>query len=358
MKSTFFLVVLSILMISLWACSNQEQNKEPKQAATVELPVITIMTHDSFSISKDVAAAFEEKVKAKLVILKSGDAGEALNKAILSKNNPLADIFFGVDNTFLSRALKADMFVAYAPLHLDSVDKELKLDPENRLVPVDFGDVCLNYDIKWFKDHHKVPPSMLEDLIKPEYKDLTVVENPATSSPGLAFLLATISRFGQEGYMDYWVKLKANGVLVTNGWKEAYWGKFTAASEGDRPIVVSYASSPAAEVFYAEPKPDQAPTDIVIENGSAFRQIEFAGILKGTANIELAQKTMDFLLSAAFQEDIPLQMFVFPVNQDAVLPAVFAEHARITGTPAVLDPELIGEKRDVWIREWTETILQ
>jgi len=181
--------------------------------------------------------------------------GEALNKAILSKNNPLADIFYGVDNTFLSRALDAKMFIPYAPSNIDAVDPELRLDSENRLVPVDFGDVCLNYDIKWFNDNSLAPPSRLEDLIKPEYKGLTVVENPATSSPGLAFLLATISRFGQEGYIDYWQKFKANGVLVTNGWKEAYWGEFTAASKGDKPIVVSYAL-PRKKLHFSHSKPE------------------------------------------------------------------------------------------------------
>jgi len=358
MKRTFFILMISLMMISLFACSDDGQKKQTAKDAAVDIPTITIMTHDSFSVSKEVVSTFEEKVHAKLVILKSGDAGEALNKAILSKNNPLADVFYGVDNTFLSRALKADLFLPYAPANLAAVDAALKLDPENRLVPVDFGDVCLNYDIKWFDAHQITPPAMLEDLIKPEYKGLTVVENPATSSPGLAFLLATISRFGQDGYLAYWQKLKANNVLVTNGWKEAYWGKFTAASEGDRPIVVSYASSPAAEVFYAETKPDKAPTGVVIDNGAAFRQIEFAGILNGTPNLVLAKKTMDFLLSTAFQEDIPLQMFVFPSNTKAVLPGVFEKHARITDVPALLDPQLINTQRDAWIREWTDTLLQ
>ena len=348
MKSKFFMIFLCLLVLSLFACSKEEEK---------QIPSITIMTHDSFSISKDIVSKFEGKFHAKLVILKSGDAGEALNKAILSKNNPLADIFYGVDNTFLSRAIKADIFVPYASSHLDEVDTALKLDSDNRLVPVDFGDVCLNYDIKWFQESNKNPPVMLEDLIKSKYKGLTVVENPATSSPGLAFLLATISRFGQDGYIDYWQKLKANEVLITNGWKEAYWGKFSAASEGNRPIVVSYASSPSAEVFFSETKLDKAPTGVVIENGSAFRQIEFAGILKGTSNLELAKKTMDFILSKEFQEDIPLQMFVFPANNNAELPEVFRKHAKITKKPAFLDSELIDSKRDFWIREWTEKIL-
>lgn len=357
MRLKSYLSILCFLLVGLFACS-QEQKSEIKEKTQAELPVITIMTHDSFSVSKDLVAVFEEKVHAKMIILKSGDAGEALNKAILSKNNPLADIFYGVDNTFLSRALNADMFVPYAPSNLDAVDNALKLDSKNRLVPVDFGDVCLNYDIKWFKENKKPVPASLEDLIKPEYKGLTVVENPATSSPGLAFLLATVSRFGQEGYIDYWKQLKANDVLVTNGWKEAYWGEFTAASKGDRPIVVSYASSPSAEVYYSETKMENAPTGVVIENGSAFRQIEFAGILKGTSKLELARKTMDFILSKDFQEDIPLQMFVFPASKEASLPDVFVKHAKITNDPALLDSQLINTKRDVWIREWTEEVLQ
>jgi len=350
--------MLCLFVTALFSCSHSEEKPETTQTSPAEIPVITIMTHDSFSVSKGVAEQFEKKLQAKLVIYKSGDAGEALNKAILAKNNPLADIFYGVDSTFLSRALKADMFIPYQPQHLDTVVKSLQLDPENKLVPVDFGDVCLNYDIGWFKEHNLQPPTRLEDLIKPEYKGLTVVQNPATSSPGLAFLLATISRFGEGGYLNYWQKLKDNKVAITNGWKDAYWGKFTAASEGDRPIVVSYASSPAAEVFYSETKLSQAPTDVVLENNSAFRQIEFAGILKGTAKLELAKKAMDFILSTEFQEDIPLQMFVFPANKTAALPKVFQKYARRSENPAVLDPQLIDTKREIWLREWTERMLQ
>lgn len=319
---------------------------------------LTLMTHDSFSISASVLEDFKRAVGAKITILRSGDAGQALNKAILSKNNPMADLFFGVDNTFIGRALDNDIFIPYTPRGFEDVHTALLLDDQNRLIPVDFGDVCLNYDIKWFKAKHLAPPTGLEDLIRPEYKNLTVVQNPATSSSGLAFLLATISRFGENGYITFWQNLKANGVMVVNGWQQAYWGQFTAASKGDRPIVVSYASSPAAEVFYAEQKPTTAPTGVVIKNRSAFRQIEFAGILKNSPNTDLAKKAMDFLLSKTFQEDIPLQMFVFPANTKAKLPEVFLKHAEITDAPASLPPEEINQNRDRWLREWTEKLLR
>ncbi|SLM27344.1 TbpA Thiamine-binding periplasmic protein [Desulfamplus magnetovallimortis] len=338
---------------------NIEEKNIAKSEGIAESPIeeVTLMTHDSFSVSEEVVKDFEVQNNAKIRFLKAGDAGEALNKAILSKNNPLADIFYGVDNTFLSRSLKEEIFISYESPMLKYVDDKLKLDPEYRLLPVDFGDVCLNYDKRWFANHNIQPPLMLEDLVKPEYKGLLVIQNPATSSPGLAFLLTTISRFGEREAFNFWKKLKVNDILVANGWKDAYWGKFSAASDGDRPIVVSYASSPAAEVHFAEKNLEEAPTDVVTSHGSAFRQIEFAGILKGTKHHNLAKKLMDFLLSRRFQEDIPLQMFVFPANNSAILPDVFKKHAHITKEPALLPYDEISEKREMWIEKWTELVL-
>lgn len=319
---------------------------------------ITVMTHDSFSVSKTVVTLFEKREGVKIRFLKAGDAGAALNKAILSRNNPLADLFYGVDNTFLSRALKAGIFVAHNSSHLLDIPDDLKLDSQLRLLPVDFGDVCLNFDKKWFAKKGMQPPANIEALTEPRYKNLTVVENPATSSPGLAFLLTTIGRFGDVGYLDYWRKLKDNGVLVTNGWQEAYWGSFSAASKGNRPIVVSYASSPPAEVFYAKIKPTEAPTAAITSAGSCYRQIEFAGILKGTKKRDLAGKLLDFMLDTTFQEDIPLQMFVFPSNRKARLPLVFTKHTVIADRPIMIDPEKIASHRDAWIEAWTETVLR
>jgi len=320
--------------------------------------ILTVMTHDSFNVSKSVIETFEKNNGVTVRFIKSGDAGAALVQAILSKNNPLADLFFGVDNTFLSRALKADIFTPYnAPL-LAKIPAQLQLDPMNRLLPVDYGDVCLNYDKKWFASHNISPPTDLADLIKPEYKGLTVVENPATSSPGMAFLLATIGRFGEDGYIQYWKQLRKNKVMIAGGWEDAYFGHFTAASEGDRPVVVSYASSPPAVVYYSEKPLAKAPTAAVVSNRSAFRQIEFVGILKGTKERELAEKFIDFMLDIQFQEDIPLQMFVFPANTDARLPEIFIKFATVADKPAMVSPKAIETNRDKWIEAWTTAVLR
>lgn len=319
---------------------------------------IVLMSHDSFNVSKEVVAQFERQHRVTLRFLKAGDTGSAVNKAILSKNNPMADVFFGVDNTFMSRALKAGIFVAYASPGLKHIRDDLKLDKQNRLLPVDFGDVCLNYDKNWFRNKKTAPPQNLSDLLKPAYKSLTVVENPATSSPGLSFLFATVGQFGEQGYLEYWKKLRQADVLVVNGWEEAYWGHFTAASKGNRPIVVSYASSPPVEVFYAKVKPKEAPTAAVVSDKSCFRQIEFVGILKGTKKPELSKKLIDFLLGKTFQEDIPLQMFVFPANREAGLPDVFVKHAKLAENPVILSSERITANREKWIEAWTDTVLR
>jgi thiamine transport system substrate-binding protein len=317
---------------------------------------ITIITHDSFAIGEDVIKAFESANNAKVVFLQSGDAGAVLNQVILTKNAPLADIFFGVDNTFLSRALDADIFEPYQSPALSDVSSEFILDETYRALPVDYGDVCINYDKNYFAENNLTIPQTFEDLAKPEYKDLLVVENPATSSPGLAFLLATRAYFGND-YLTYWQSLKANGVVVVDGWETAYYTNFSASSgKGPQPMVVSYASSPAAEVFFASEPLTESPTASIVASGLCFRQIEFVGILKNTPNQALAQKFVDFMLSQQFQEDMPLNMFVYPVNKNAQLPEVFANFAQVAENPAVLSADEIASNRDAWIEAWTEAM--
>ena len=320
---------------------------------------LNVMTHDSFAASQDVVQAFEQANNVKVTFLASGDAGAALNKAILTKDAPLADVFYGVDNTFLSRALEADLFEPYKSPALANIPADFQLDPSNRLTPVDYGDVCINYDKAYFAGKNLPVPMTFEDLLKPEYKDLLVVENPATSSPGLAFLLATIAHYGNPGYLDFWAKLRDNGVVVVNDWETAYYTNFSASSgKGPQPMVVSYGSSPPAEVIFAQTPLSDAPTASIVGPDTCFRQIEFVGILKGTQHRALAEKFVDFMLSTRFQEDMPLQMFVYPVNPDASLPEAFVKYAQIPDQPAHLDPAAIAANRDKWIQAWTETVLR
>jgi thiamine transport system substrate-binding protein len=318
---------------------------------------ITLVTHDSFAASKSVLAAFTKQSGVKVKILRAGDAGSALNQVILTKDDPLGDVFFGVDNTFLSRALDAAVFQPYESPALASVPVEYQLDATHHLTPVDRGDVCINVDKKWFAREGVPVPTTLADLVAPEYSGTLVVENAATSSPGLAFLLATIARYGEDGWQDYWEQLRDNDVLVVDDWTNAFEGQFSqGGGDGTYPLVVSYASSPPVAVYFSKPTPKTSPIGTMLD--SCFQQVEFAGVLAGTEHRREARAFVDFLLSKRFQEDIPLQMFVFPVRDDAALPPVFQKFAEVPPSPLSLPPAEIGANREQWIDAWTDTVLR
>jgi thiamine transport system substrate-binding protein len=363
--------ILNIIALTALVLSACTQSKAPTSTPGTEIPgteapstqppsqvtTLTVMTHDAFAVTESVVTTFDNDNHASVKFLKSGDAGTALNKAILSKDNPLADVFYGVDNTFLSRALNEGIFEPYDSPLLAQIPDQFKLDPQNRALPVDYGDVCPNYDIAYFSQHNLAAPQNLEDLAKPEYKGLLVVENPATSSPGLAFLLATIGHFGKEGYLDYWKSLVNNDVLVVNDWDSAYYSEFSVHG-GGRPIVISYGSSPPAEVIYAEKPVDKAPTAVITADESCFRQVEFVGVLKGTPDRDLAEKWVDFMLSTTFQEDMPLQMFVLPVNPAAKIDETFSKYLVVPEKTAQVSPDEIDANRENWLQAWTDTVLR
>jgi thiamine transport system substrate-binding protein len=324
--------------------------------AATKPTTIRLVTHDSFAVSKPVLAAFTKQTGIKVQILQEGDAGAALNQAILTKSNPLGDVFFGVDNTFLSRALDAGIFEPYTPKDLGTVPTQYQLDTSHQLTPVDEGDVCVVADKQWFAKHNVPLPTSMDDLTKPAYKGLLVTEDPATSSPGLVFTLATVAKYGDNGWRDYWSKLRSNDVKVDDGWDKAYNGDFTAGgASGTRPLVVSYATDPAAAVLAAKHPPSTSPLSVLLD--SCFQQVEFAGVLKGTTHEAAARKFVDFLLSPSFQADVPTEMYVYPVRDNTKLPSAFAKFAAVPTTTLSLPADEIGRNRDEWINQWRATVL-
>ena len=327
---------------------------EPVQidTAIAEGTTIRLETHDSFAVSDGVLAAFTEQTGIGVDVVQVGDAGSLVSSAILTKGNPTADVIFGIDNTFLCRGLDAGLFAPFEASLLVSVNDELQLDPLHRVTPIDYGDVCANY---WIDALPGEVPVTLDDLIDPVNRGQFVTQNPETSSPGFAFLLATIARYGEEGWEAYWQSLVDNDVLVTPDWDSAYYGEFVAGG-GPRSIVMSYASSPAAEVIFADPPVATPPTGVLRD--SCYRQIEFAGILAGSSNQAAAAKLVEFMLSPTFQEDIPLNMFVYPANAQAELPAEFVEYAPLSDDALSLDPALIEAHRGRWTERFTELVLR
>ena len=309
------------------------------------------MAYDSFP-TKDTPlnaalAAFTADTGIAVNIVTAGDAGTMVTKAVLTAGNPEGDVMWGVDNTLLSAATDGKVFEG-------ELGKALEGEPS----VVDFGDVCVNYDIGWFTEHSITPPTTLDDLLLPDYKNLLVVENPSTSSPGLAFLLATVEHSGENGWQQYWTDLRANGVEVVDSWDSAYYERFSGAagSAGDKPLVVSYGSSPPAEVVFADPPRDDAPTGV--SAGTCFRQIEYAGVLRGTKHPDEAAELMAFLLSEPFQKELPLTLFVYPANPQAVLPEVFTKFAVVPTDPFTIDPATIAANRQKWQDQWTEIVLR
>ncbi len=326
--------------------SDGANTSAPPASTSTEL---TVVTHDSFAIPEELQTRFAEESGLDVTYVAPGDGGALVNQLILTKDSPLGDVVYGIDNSFSSRAVAEGVIADYDSPALP--DDASQFDTE-ALVPIDFGDVCINADTTWFEDNSIPVPTTLDDLTEPEYEDLLVVSNPASSSPGLSFLLATIATKGEDGYLDYWGQLVDNGVSVVQGWSDAYYTEFSGADgEGPRPLVVSYATSPA---YTVTEDGTESTTEALLD--TCFRQVEYAGVIEGAQNVEGAQQFIDFLLSDDVQASIPENMFMYPVT-GVDLPQEWADFAPLSEDPLSLDPEQISENRDTWIQDWTAQVI-
>lgn len=326
-----WLVVACVSAIALTACASSDSGSDGTQQKEV-----TLIAYDSFTPEEGIFDAFTTDSGYTVKVVNGGDSGAVISKAILASGNPEGDVLWGVDNTSLSRVINAEVFESYAE--------------------VNTGDVCVNIDAEWFASRNVEIPTTFEDLASPTYKDLLVVQDPVSSSPGLGFLLATVAHFGENNWTQYWTSLMNNGVLVAPDWTTAYYTNFSGSSgKGDRPLVVSYGSSPPAEVVFSDPPVDTPPTSVL--EASCFQQIEYVGVLRGAKNGDGAKALVDYLLGKDFQESMPLSLFVYPVNQDAQLPEVFTKFAIRPDNPLTLSPDVIADNRDNWLEEWREIVL-
>lgn len=319
---------------------------------------LTVMTYDSYSVSEELVEEFEKANDIEVQFITAGNGGEMLSRAILTKDSPIADVIIGFDDSQLKKVFDSDILEPYEPAAIGLVPENLQADGTGRAIPFDFGDICINYDTAYFRENALDIPVSLSELADPQYRGLLVTENPASSNTGIGFLLATIAEFGEDGYIGYWNDLIRNGLEITSDWTTAYYTNFSASSGmGPQPMVVSYTSSPAAEVIYAETELEDAPTASLDSKNMCYRLVEYCGILKNTEHLESAKLFIDALLSPEWQEDLPLQMFVYPVNSEAVLPEEFQLYGQPAAEPAFIDPASVMENREKWISEWTDQVL-
>lgn len=337
--------------LALAACGSGTSSDEA--SGGTDSGTVTLVTHDSFAVSDDVLAAFEEQSGLTVKQVAPGDGGTLVNQLILTRDAPLGDAVFGIDNSFASRAIEEGVLDPYTPPELSESAAGYAVGDRGDLTAIDRGDVCINVDHGWFADHDLAEPVTLDDLAEPEYKDLLVVTNPATSSPGLSFLLATVGAFGDDGWQDYWSRLVDNGVKVADGWSDAYYVDFSGADgAGPRPLVVSYSTSPA---FTPTEDGTASTTGALLD--TCFRQVEYAGVLHGAKNPDGARQLIDFLVSEPFQADIPESMYMYPADSSVALPEGWATLAPLADEPFEVTPDRISAHRDEWISAWTAAVI-
>ncbi len=360
-----------------WSVAGQVFAQSPSPNPIQKPTLLRVMTHSSFEVPKALLVQFEKDAAVKLQLIKGGDAGEMLNKLILSRAAPVADVVFGIDNTLLPRALASGILDSYPGAAaqgkaLAAMAEGPGLPVANPpyaadsgvvggVVPVTQGFVSLNIDKAWFQKKGLALPQSLQALAQPAYRDLLVVPNPATSSPGQAFLLATVAGLGEAAAWDWWAQMRANGVKVVKGWSEAYYTEFSR-NGGSRPIVVSYATSPAAEVFYSPDKLSTSPTANVFLPGGVFRQVEGAALLKGAgpaapATREAAVKFIEFLRSAPVQQALQTTMWMYPVQPGVPLDAVM-QHAQAPTRFERLPLQTLSTQAGRWQQRWTQVVLK
>ncbi|MDR0837661.1 MAG: thiamine ABC transporter substrate-binding protein [Propionibacteriaceae bacterium] len=347
---------LAVAGLMLGACSADETSPAASTASTTPTAgtTLTVITHDSFELPDELVSAFEAQTGIDVTFIAPGNAGTIVNQLILTKDSPLGDVVFGIDNTFAGRAISNGVLQPYASPNLptDAATTAALADGIGSLTPIDWGDVCLNADVAWYGERSLAIPATLDDLVKPEYANQLVVTNPATSSPGLAFLAATVGAKGEDGYLAYWQELADNGVRVSASWTDAYTVEFSGSSgKGAYPLVLSYASSPMYEVG------DSGESATVTIPGACFRQVEYAGIVAGASNPLGAQLFIDWLLTAEVQSAIPDEMYMTPVSPAATLPAEWGKYVNVVTAPIWVSPALIEANRETWIQDWTEIVL-
>lgn len=368
-RGTVTAVVIVALTLLTLACSSSERSSADAVPPGVvdgalvrfdEPVTLRVLAHDSFAVSDEVLEEFERETNVRVEIIQTGDAVTMTNAAILTAGNPVADVIFGIDENLLGAVTEAQLVIPYAAVRLADVDTAYASVIDDGLVtPIDHAEVCVNFDRNAFITSGRTVPATFEDLTARDHAGQLVVQDPASSTPGLAFMLATIARFGggddtsgDAAWLRYWKALKANGVEVVDGWETAYYGRFSGGSgEGTRPLVVSYASSPPAEVADTSVAVDATPTGVM--TATCYRQIEFAGILRGARHADAAAAFIEFMLGRSFQADMPLQMYVYPVVSDTPLPETFAKYTAVIDEPLSLPYAQVAANRERWVGQWS-----
>ena len=362
MKKTINTIIASLLSLTILTCctTNNTTSDTNTNSNEQNIKEIKVLAYDSFNLDKNLIKEFEKTSGYKVKIIPSGGGGELVNKLVLSKNTPMGDVSVGIDSTFAGRTIKEKIFQNNNVKLPEGAEKYV-IAGDKTLTPISHGQICLNADKQWFDSKNIKTPETFTDIIKPEYKNLFASINPTTSSAGLGFFLSTVAKFGENGWQKYWQDLKNNGMKISKDWSGAYNVDFTAGEgKGTKPIVVSYVTSPleTLETSQSSSNLPESTTKTVALTDTCYDQVEYAGIVRNAKNKEGAEKFIEFMLSKKVQDVLLDTMYVFPVSNEATIPDEVLQHTPPVENALRLDPVVLEEKRQEWLREWNSIITQ
>lgn len=306
---------------------------------------LVVYTYSSFAtgIAQKVIPIFEKQNNVTVKLQSFGDAGNVLARLILEKDQPKADVVVGLDQPLLRRAVSEGLLIQFVPQSISKVKEKELLDKQGYGTPFDYGAIALVYNAQKIKN----PPTSFKELLDERFRKELVIQDPRTSSTGLSFMLWTIAVFGENGFLEYWKNLKNNILTITPGWDEA----FSMLETGEADIMVSYATD-GAYSYHEYGSLKYLP--IVMEEG-AFVQIEYAAIVKGSKNIELAKKFIEFVLSEEFQSQIPLNQWMYPVIE-INLPEAYKYAPKIDKVLS-FDYSIFDQKGKEWLEQWAKVMI-
>jgi thiamine transport system substrate-binding protein len=339
-KGRLVLLVIAMLAIGIIGISKE---------------TLVVYTYDSFvswGPAGELKEVFEARYDCNLEFVTAGGGKATLSRLLAEREagGTDADLFMAEVND-VPRVATYDLFLLVTVEDIPNiafVPQDLLLAQTAGLIPYEYGYITLTYDSQVLSEEDL--PERLEELADPRYKGMLVCEDPRTSSTGFSFLLWTIARFGEEGYLDFWRSLDPTLLTITQGWSEAW----TLLTHGEAPIVVSFSTDTAYGAMYE----DSLRYRAFAPGGEGYRTVYGVGIVRETDHPELAKGFIDLLLSKEIQELLPRTEIMFPANEMAELPEEYQEHAVIPSDPLMLPLEIVGARMDNWLHDWARVITE
>lgn len=364
------LLSLLLLLLPLSGCITSDILVVDEDGNCQTLPTqdddgtLKILTYDIAAFSDDMLTNFTEQTGFAVELVYTDDAGGILEIMLQTQGSPQVDLAVGLDNTYLQTALD------FCLLTVNNVDTS-NVDPNvmalydgPKAVPFDQGHVCLNYDESVVDGENLTEPQTLWNLTESQWTDKTVFPSPLTSSPGRAFMVATIDYFENDldpntTAFDWWKAMADNGATFTSGWTEAYeihysggYGAWVDGHLGDAAMTVSYCHSPGVEAYYGGNW--TSSTSLVLPRAT-FHQVEYGGLVNGGGNQEAANAFLTFLLSEDINRNMPENNLMQSVLNNATWPEEegYRYHTDLPTLNANITTERIGQEMDDWLMAWT-----